>query len=296
MNRTLRRPMFRMGGSTEGLTSGLAPRQGYAHEPGHVMQGDTSKMSMMEKLQSQKNIVEALAPRQPRQDRSLSNFLIDFGLDIASRPPSGGIFATAAAAAKNPFARFQQAKQMETAYGMSETSEDRALITDMIKGMDEDKLSALMKKVKAGVDAGYYKDEQEGIIRQLQKEEYGVMDMPGEAENARIRDLEIMIARDQEVPTGMIKSVATHIYKMETNAYPEEVQKDLNRTKTYIKPNHIAGVKRDPDGDVTEIVIDQVYDKTYTFGQIYFDAQTGDLFKRTSKAGEAIIFTKVIFE
>ena len=30
MNRTLRRPMFRIGGSAEGITSGLAPRQGYA--------------------------------------------------------------------------------------------------------------------------------------------------------------------------------------------------------------------------------------------------------------------------
>ena len=31
MNRTLRRPMFRTGGSAEGITSGLAPRQGYAN-------------------------------------------------------------------------------------------------------------------------------------------------------------------------------------------------------------------------------------------------------------------------
>ncbi len=118
MNRTLRRPMFRIGGTAEGITSGLAPRQGYAHEPGHVTQGDTSKMSMMEKLQSQKSIVEALAPRTPRTDRSMSNFLIDFGLDIASRSPSGSIFSTAAAAAKNPFAKFQQAKQMELALGL----------------------------------------------------------------------------------------------------------------------------------------------------------------------------------
>ena len=296
MNRTLRRPMFRMGGSAEGITSGLAPRQGYAHEPGHVTQDDTSKMSIMDKLNFQKSMVETLAPRQPRQDRSMSNFLIDFGLDIASRPPSGGIFATAAASAKDPFAKFQQAKQIEQAYGAQETEADRALIADMIKGMDEDKLSAMMKEVKAGVEAGYYKDEKDGIIRQLQKKEYGVMDMPGEAENARIRELELMISRDQEVPAGMIKSVANHIYKIETNAYPEEVQADLNKTKTYIKPNHIKGVKRDADGDVIEILINSNYDQTYTSGQIYFDAQTGDLFKRTSKAGEAIIFTKVIFE
>ena len=30
MNRTLRRPMFRMGGTAEGITSGLQPRQGLA--------------------------------------------------------------------------------------------------------------------------------------------------------------------------------------------------------------------------------------------------------------------------
>jgi len=83
---------------------------------------------------------------------------------------------------------------------------------------------------------------------------------------------------------------------METNAYPEEVQKDLNRTKTYIKPNHIKGVKKGDDGEVIELVIDSVYDKTYSSGQIYFDAQTGDLFKRTSKAGEAVTFTKIILD
>jgi 5-hydroxyisourate hydrolase-like protein (transthyretin family) len=153
-----------------------------------------------------------------------------------------------------------------------------------------------MKDVKAGVESGLFADEKEGINQLLKKKIYGVQDMPGEAENARIRELELMISRDQEVPAGMIKSVANHIYKIETNAYPEEVQADLNKTKTYIKPNHIEGVKRDNDGEVIEIVINSNYDQTYTSGQIYFDAQTGDLFKRTSKQGEAVIFTKVIFE
>ena len=282
--RTLNRPMFRLGGpANEGITSGLAPRQGYANQ------------SIVKQIQDQKSILDALAPRTPRRDSSLSQFMIDFGLDIASRPAEGSIFSTAAASAKEPFQRFKESKRLEEAYGYKETSEDRALISDLIKGMDEDKLSAMMKKVKAGVAAGYYKDEKEGIIRQLQKEEYGVMDMPGEAENERIRALEVMVSRDQEVPTGMIKAVATHIYKIETDAYPKDIRPDLNKTKTYIKPNHIVGVKRDEDENVIEIVINQNYDKTYTPGQIYFDAQTGDLFKRTSKEGEAIIFTKVIY-
>ena len=294
MNRTLRRPMFRMGGTAEGITSGLAPRQGYAHEPGHVTQGDTSKMSMMDKLKFEKSMVDVLAPRTPRRDTSMRNFLIDFGLDIASRPPSGGIFSTAAAAAKDPFAKFQQAKQMQDAYAMSETSEDRALIADMIKGMDEDKLSAMMKEVKRGVEAGYYKDEQEGIKRQLQKEEYGVQDMPGEAEAARIRELELMISRDQEVPAGAIRAVAEHIYKIETGAYPEDIQTDLNRTKTYIKPNHITATKKDADGNIIEIIVDGKYTRTYTRGQIYFDPGTGELYSNQGKEGEAPRFVLVV--
>ena len=278
--------MFRIGGSAgTGITSGLAPRQGYRDPAG-----------MVEQIQTQKSIIDALAPRTPRPQPSIAQGMIDWGLNMASATPSGSILNTAADAAKAPVEKYQQAKQLETAYGYKETSEDRALIASMIKGMDEDKLSAMMKKVKAGVAAGYYKDEKSGIIRQLQKEEYGVMDMPGEAQDARIRELELMISRDQEVPAGMIKSVAQHIYKIETDAYPKDIQPDLNKTKTYIKPNHIEGVKRDADGDVIEILINQSYDKTYTSGQIYFDAQTGDLFKRTSKEGEAIIFTKVILD
>ena len=284
MNRTLRRPMFRMGGSAEGITSGLAPRQGY--DNGNIV----------EQIQQKKSIIDALAPRTPRKDTSMRDFLINFGLDIASRPASGSIFSTAAASAKEPFSKFQQAKQMEDAYSMKETDEDRALITSLIKGMDDDQLSSMMKKVKEGVDAGYYKDEKEAIIRQLQKEEFGVQKMEGEEKALRIKDLEKLISRDQEVPAGMIKAVAEHIYKIETNAYPEDIQKDLNRTKTYIKPNHIAGTKRDDEGDVIELVLDANYARTYSPGQIYFEPQTGELFKNVSKEGDAPRFVKVIFD
>jgi hypothetical protein len=314
MNRILRRPMFRTGGSAEGITSGLQPRQKYSlgrtvnpfERTGNLPGGaynqnvNTPKpdagMSMIEKIQSQRNIINTLAPRQPRTDTSMRDFLINFGLDIASRPPSGSIFSTAAGAGKEAFGKFQQAKQMEQAYGMKETEADRALIADMIKGMDEDKLSALMRDVKAGVEAGLFADEKEGIRKLLQKKIYGVLDEPGEAKNARIRDLELMIARDQEVPAGMVKAVAEHIYKIETNAYPEEVMNDLNRTRTFIKPLHMAGVKRDEDGEISEIQIDANFKTFYVRGQIYFDAQSGDLFKNVSVEDEAPRFVRVDFE
>ena len=281
--RVLRRPMFRIGGSAgEGITSGLVPRQGY------------NTAGIVEKLKAQKSIIDALAPRTPRKDTRMSDLMIDFGLNLAGATPSGSIFSTAAKSAQQPFQRYKQAGQIEDAYRAKEAEGDRALIASLIKGMDEDKLSALMKDANAAVESGMFKTKNEAIKALLQKKIYGVQDMEGEAENRRIRELEIMISRDQEVPAGMIKSVAEHIYKIETGAYPEDVQADLNKTKTYIKPNHIVGVKKDSDGEVTEILVDANYRTTYVKGQIYFDAQTGGLFKNVSKEGEAPRFVRIV--
>jgi len=100
--RTLRRPMFRGGSTGSGITSGLAPRQGY----------DNGKL--VESAEERRKVLSELAGQRP--DRSLSNFMIDFGLDIASRPPSGNIFQTAAASAREPFQRFQTATERRGAF------------------------------------------------------------------------------------------------------------------------------------------------------------------------------------
>ena len=93
--RTLKRPMFRIGGSAgEGITSGLAPRQGYS------LAGD---------VQQRKEILQEAVGSYP--DDSFGNFLIDWGLGMASTPPQGSIFSTAAATAREPFQRFQTAQR-----------------------------------------------------------------------------------------------------------------------------------------------------------------------------------------
>ena len=56
MTRVLRRPMFRIGGTAEGITSGLASRQGYAHEPGHVKQDDPLSQRFIGGLPQQPDI------------------------------------------------------------------------------------------------------------------------------------------------------------------------------------------------------------------------------------------------
>jgi len=110
----MKRPMFRKGGSAgEGITSGLAPRQGY-QEAGDVKQNDLSKLNNIRDLTPQqilelsKQMSFQAPPMAP--DNSLRDFKIDFGLDLVSRTPGGNIFQTAGAAAKEPFANFRTSR------------------------------------------------------------------------------------------------------------------------------------------------------------------------------------------
>ena len=92
MNRVLKRPMFRIGGSTTGITSGLdKPRQNY-FDAGRVL-------PTAEEFQQAKKMMPQFQ-RPPGQ--GLSRFLTTFGLDLLSRPPSGGFLSTVAQAAKEP--------------------------------------------------------------------------------------------------------------------------------------------------------------------------------------------------
>ena len=115
MNRIMRRPMFRKGGSAgEGITSGLAPRQGYnTNNNNSVQQNDLSKMDIRGmNMQQLKDLASQMAYKAPPMapDRSLDDFKIDFGLDLISRPASGNIFQTAALSAKDPFKRFRESR------------------------------------------------------------------------------------------------------------------------------------------------------------------------------------------
>ena len=93
MNRTLKRPMFRIGGSAgTGITSGLdQPRKQYANgTPNPYAMGDFSSTG-------------------------LPGFLTQFGLNLLGTPPQGNIFQTAATAAQEPFRNLQasQAKRRQ---------------------------------------------------------------------------------------------------------------------------------------------------------------------------------------
>ena len=87
MNRVLKRPMFRIGGSAgTGITSGLDQPQ---------------KMAKGGRIGYQQGTVPNF------QMSGLPGFLTSFGLNLLATPPQGNIFQTAATAAVDPFNRLQ---------------------------------------------------------------------------------------------------------------------------------------------------------------------------------------------
>ena len=94
--RTLRRPLFRGGSTGTGITSGLTPRQGYAHKPGHVVKDDLLKTKLHNIFGGDMTVGQAqeLSKQMVYKPRGTNvyDFLTEFGLDIASRPPQGNIF------------------------------------------------------------------------------------------------------------------------------------------------------------------------------------------------------------
>jgi len=120
MNRTLRRPMFRIGGSAgTGITSGLdQPRKQY-------QEGTPNPYAS--------NLMPGTLP----------GFLTSFGLDLLSRPPQGGFFQTVAASAKGPFETFQAA-EMARAQQQGER--------DFLRSETDRKLEAADKRLDKELD------------------------------------------------------------------------------------------------------------------------------------------------
>ena len=107
MNRVLRRPMFRRGGAAEGITSGLdQPRKQYQN-------GDKVESALETTRKAQEAINRLKGQQPPLMPGGLPNFLTSFGLNLLSTPPQGGLLATAATAAKQPFETFQAATLAE---------------------------------------------------------------------------------------------------------------------------------------------------------------------------------------
>ena len=175
MNRILKRPMFRIGGSAgTGITSGLdKPKRGLVDEPGKYSQDPQDRPF---KTNIDAGIEAARVANDPRVQQTLfstpggfgpgsaGGFLTSFGLDLLKRPPVGsgfgGLLATAAGAAEGPFQTFQAA-QLARADDRSKFAQD--LFLDELQGQRD----IAEAKEKAGSEVEYSKKQAADAIAQI---------------------------------------------------------------------------------------------------------------------------------
>ena len=162
MNRVLRRPMFRMGGSTEGITSGLdAPnvdvRQNY-ERAGKVVpfvknpfeENRAASMPSLktdtppDELESRYNrAMEFIKSKQTARSSDINDFLINLGLNLVSQPSTGNIFADVGQSARAPYARFAERKSTAR---QEQDKLSQALIGDIMDQMSTEKKADVLAK------------------------------------------------------------------------------------------------------------------------------------------------------
>ena len=281
MNRVLKRPMFRMGGSSsDGIMTGVdrAPFQfgtkpidfpGTQEEydkqmqelqdkgifnvsgsrtggPKRITNTENKNEFNMEDLKADDSEVTTEFERRKALMDSLvgqsalpmSSFLTQFGLNLASASPRGGLIATAAEAAKEPLKTFQAMK-------VQERSDDKDLLESVIESMSEEDLSSLEKKVKRGVDSGFFKNEAEGYNILLKKEIEGVQYGPGELDRinvARYADAYVKSDAGEDLTVPAAESIFRVYQQVEKGkiAGADTSQFDPSRY-------HISGAEKQPE-------------------------------------------------
>ena len=282
MNRVFHRPMFRKGGSTnEGITSGL--RQGY--QGGKLAQ-----------VQQDLAILNQLAPApKPRGSRALNNFLINFGLNLASQSPQGGFLSTAASAAQEPFGRFQQEKMYEGAASDKAASEHRSTVASLLQGVSDDDKNKLYEEAGYMVEKGAtnpftqnpFKDQNEAydvLIRKslMSKESLKTDEALFLETKEFFRD---NLAKDKTLNNIAIDTVATHEANIVHKRYSQDLIDQLDQGQSYIDSVY---VDVDADGNMKLNNIGQ--NVGYRPNKIYFNISDKSFYKL---GADGIKFTQI---
>ena len=264
-NRTLMRPMFRMGGSSgTGITSGL-DRPRYQVGGGAGMARDNIRLSDLPFMKSPQADTSKITSNIKKPTGlglgTIPGFLTSLGLNIASAQPTGNIFSTIAGAAKEPFETFQQAK-------FAEAKEEREFERDkqlqLLKNLDEDSRIQIQKEAEVlsnNPDSEFFGEYNKALNALAQKKIYGVQYMPGEERKKAIDANAQTIAQNMRVNTLVAKRMATFEYDFDS------IQK---------KNDDLSFDIEDPYWNPGR--------KTYKEGFTYHDAITGKYFTRDSSA------------
>jgi len=256
MNRTLKRPMFRIGGSAgSGITSGLDQPQ---------------KMANGGRTGYQQGTMPSF------QASGLPGFLTGFGLNLLATPPQGNIFQTAATAARDPFNQLQ----VSQARSREQQGERDFLRSERIAG-DESAMDRL--KLKLESDERIAGNKTNDALYNVMLEQYIEDDLPPQvAERAALFSTQNADTLRSAVTGSKYGGVLTFDIRDPNNQ--KQVRKNLDGKVVYdpYEDNYKYIVVK--DGEV-------YFDEFNSIGEIKFPEITLDQDKKRIQNFESDIFS-----
>ena len=245
--------------------------------------------------------MDAYAP-EPELPKSTagSDFLIDFGLDLASRSPQGNIIQTAAMSAREPFDRFRKSRMAEKAMEYQQGADRRKLIGDLASDLFDDKtLSEIDRKVdlwkkshqplEGESDSEYNDRAYKEVWETFEFSKSG--HVRPEEKYANEIDMQVNILADsiRKPPGEVIRKVAEHKHKISQSLYPESIQAQIvTGRNSWINHSPTAGdidISAKPiTNDEGQIFRYKIKDDMIPFwkidnGGLTYDYKTGNLYR-----------------
>ena len=252
--------MFRMGGSTEGILSGLDTPKLEASRTGY-QEGDlvSDVRDMFPRFQELRR--ELIDKERGRgAPGSVSNFLTGFGLNLLSQPGGSNIFQTAAKAAQTPYQQFVSARQREQDL---DTARDEALFGDTLDA------ARRIREAKIEGEGGGNRlnvEVEQEIVGNLQEKQKELQDKLKELDKPQTgSDIDI-----EERQPGI-------------DAAKKDIQRQIDNNK--IKQELITGAQKDP---VASAILKGIANGIFTFDQYEEYKKTGKVPREGSAEGGRI--------
>jgi hypothetical protein len=215
--------------------------------------------------------------------------MIDFGLDIASRPPQGSIFSTAAAAAKEPYQGYKASKaargtfdqKIGLAAAESAMGHEDRMLEIALKNLSKDERIMMEKRAQLLVDQGVVDNLADGLRRELYKK----TEDPGEARKKGIEEMAMRMALDDDdsaVKYEYFLPIARIIQQAIDGEFddPNETNKldllsnRLDKAQKYIVEDDIG----ERAADDTYSIIQDSPEGEYKLNDIYFNPKDGSFY------------------
>ena len=282
MNRVLRRPMFRIGGSAgTGITSGL-DRKGYKEGTDEYDRALKTTKRFMTDIDDFRGDAGAFAPG------GKNAFLTQFGLNLLSTPPTGtgfgGLLRTAAVAAKEPFETLQAAK-------LAEREDKRDLAEDIFGTALASEYDLTAKKLKSDDDRKTPEVEAE-IIRTAQTnifEAQEILNKPDAtadektAARQKIKINQNILVKEIGVPAEYAAIISSEeLFDSYKSGY---IEKENQRRVNDYKEKNPNATAEDIAANVTLIEVDSPEAADFTIAELQKKYYFGASFEKGGRVG-----------